>query len=186
MLYTTLNKILACRPCGLEPGCGGGFDKLLTYLGKTKADDEPLPFLTILESNGLDDAVWCCRSAPECDKEWRMFIAFCARRIEHLIKDQRSVDIPNVAKRYYNCDATDTELSAAIIATKFTTVAAAGISAGAAAGSTDGVAARVAVGDVIWQADMYGDWKFIWDDSRTAANAAIIDALEKEFKRIVS
>ena len=56
---TTLNAIRAHSLC--EPG----WQKLLKHLGKTKADDEPLRFSTILESNGIDDALWCLRSLSE-------------------------------------------------------------------------------------------------------------------------
>ena len=52
-MKTTLNKIRKHSPCA------DGWQKLLTSLGKTKADDEPLSLLTILDSNGLDDAIWC-------------------------------------------------------------------------------------------------------------------------------
>ena len=57
-LYTTLNKIRARSPCE------SGWTKLLEHLGKTTADDEPLPFSVILESNGLDERfmVLPCRS----------------------------------------------------------------------------------------------------------------------------
>ena len=66
MKTTTLNKIKKHRPCK------EGWEKLLNHLGKTQADDEPLSFLTILESNGIDDALWCTRAAPEYDIEWDM------------------------------------------------------------------------------------------------------------------
>lgn len=71
MLYTTLNKIRACRPCK------EGWTKLLTNLGKTEADDEPLGFDLILASNGIDDALWCCRAAPEYNKIWQQYSAWC-------------------------------------------------------------------------------------------------------------
>ena len=72
MFVTTLNKIRECDPCPY------GWETLLEYLKKTKADDEELPFLTILESNGFDDALWCMRAAPEYEKEWRLFAVWCA------------------------------------------------------------------------------------------------------------
>ena len=78
MLTTTLNRIRAHQPCE------DGWKKLLTYMSKTKADDEPLPYAVILESNGLDDAIWCMRAAPEYEKEWRIFVFTCVRRVEHL------------------------------------------------------------------------------------------------------
>lgn len=48
MITTTLNRIHAHSPC--EPW----WKKLLAGLGKTVADDEPLPFATIFEINGWD------------------------------------------------------------------------------------------------------------------------------------
>ena len=104
---TTLNKIRACSPC--EPG----WTKLLKHLGKTTADDEPLPFSVIVESNGLDDALWCCRASPEYDREWRLFAVWCARQVQHLMTDSRSVEALDVAERFANGLATQQELDAA-------------------------------------------------------------------------
>ena len=56
MLNTTLNEIKKHRPC-IE-----GWRKLLHHLGKTEADDESLNIMTILEANGIEDAVWCLRA----------------------------------------------------------------------------------------------------------------------------
>ena len=72
MLVTTLNKIRECDPCA------EGWETLLSFLGKTKADNDPLTFLTIIESNGFDDALWCMRAAPEYEKEWKIFALWCA------------------------------------------------------------------------------------------------------------
>ena len=109
MLTTTLNKIREHGPCA------DGWKKLLKHLGKIKANDEPLPFSVILESNRIDDALWCCRTAPEYDKEWRLFAVWCARQVQHLMTDKRrrSIDALDVAERYANGQATDTELTAA-------------------------------------------------------------------------
>jgi hypothetical protein len=60
-MKTTLNLIRSHSPCTSR------WEKLLKYLGKTKADDEPLSIATILESNGLDDAVWCLRAVEKSD-----------------------------------------------------------------------------------------------------------------------
>ncbi len=105
--FTTLNKIRECSPCA------EGWEKLLAHLGKTKADDVPLPFTDILESNGLDDALWCMRSAPEYDKDWRLFAVWCARQVQHLMTDQRSLNALDVAERLANGQATEKELAAA-------------------------------------------------------------------------
>ena len=66
MMNTTLNEIRKYGPCGMRPEDGEihGWLKLLAYLGKKKSDDEPLSFKTILDSNGIEDAVWCLRTLP--------------------------------------------------------------------------------------------------------------------------
>ena len=56
MLYTTLNKIREFSPCE------DGWKQLLTYLNKTKADDEQLDFKTILNAIGIKDTLWCLRT----------------------------------------------------------------------------------------------------------------------------
>ena len=82
MITTTLNRIREHGPCI------NGWAKLLRHLDKTGADDEPLPFAGIVESNGLDDALWCCRAAPQHSHEWRLFAVWCARQVQHLMTDQ--------------------------------------------------------------------------------------------------
>lgn len=153
MIATTLNKIREHHPCA------DGWKKLLGHLGKTEADDEPLPFSVILKSNGLDDALWCCRSAPEYDREWRLFAVWCSRQVQHLMKDQRSIDALDVAERFANGLATQNELSAAWAA------------AGDAAGDAAGVA-----WDAAWAAVAA---------ARAAAGAAARSAQTQEFLRIV-
>jgi len=66
-MRTTLKKIRAHGPCK------DGWEQLLKHLGKTKADDEPLSILTILDSNGLDDALWCLRAVDGHEREMRLF-----------------------------------------------------------------------------------------------------------------
>jgi hypothetical protein len=107
MLTTTLNRIRAHGPCE------DGWRKLLAGLGKTAPDDEPLPYTRILEINGLDDALWCCRAEPQHVKEWRLFAVWCARQVQHLMKDARSLAASDVAERHANGKATDKELAAA-------------------------------------------------------------------------
>ena len=137
---TTLNQIRACSPCE------SGWTKLLKHLGKTTADDEPLPFSVILESNGLDDALWCCRASPEYDREWRLFAVWCARQVQHLMTDKRSIEALDVAERFANGFATTQELAAAWAAAWAATRAAAGDAARAAAWAAAGDATRAAAG----------------------------------------
>ena len=103
-MKTTLNEIRKHSPCT------DGWENLLKYLGKTKADDEPLSLLTILDSNGLDDAIWCLRAVEGRDKEIRLFAVWCARQVQHLMRDQRSLAALDVAERYANGEATEAEL----------------------------------------------------------------------------
>ena len=106
-MKTTLNKIREHSPRT------DGWEKLLSYLGKTKADDEPLSLFTILDSNGLDDALWCLRAVEGKDKEIRLFAVWCARQVQHLMTDKRSLDALDVAERYANGASTEVELVAA-------------------------------------------------------------------------
>ena len=106
-ITTTLNRIRAHGPC--EPG----WKKLLAGLGKTQADAEPLPFARIVEINGLDDALWCCRAEPQYAKEWRLFAVWCARQVEHLNPDPRVKTAIDTAERYAHGDATNSELALA-------------------------------------------------------------------------
>jgi len=107
MIYTTLNKIRAHGPCA------NGWAKLLRHLGKTQADDEPLALATILDSNGLDDALWCLRAVNGHEREMRLYAVWCARQVQHLMTDPRSLAALDVAERHANGEATDEELAAA-------------------------------------------------------------------------
>jgi hypothetical protein len=124
-MYTTLNAIRSHGPCGLKPNADGareGLCKLPHYLGKSTTDDEPLRILTILDSNGIEDALWCLRAVTGHDREIRLYAVWCARQVQHLMTDSRSIAALDVAERYANGQATDQELRAA------------GAAAGAAAG----------------------------------------------------
>ena len=107
VMMTTLNKIRAHSPCE------DGWKKLLAYLGKKKADDKPLNIKTVIESNWLDDALWCLRAVDGCDREIRLYAVWCARQVQHLMQDQRSIDALNVSERFANGSATREELESA-------------------------------------------------------------------------
>lgn len=107
MLYTTLNKIRNKYPCE------SGWEQLLKHLGKTKADDEQLSFKTILESNGLDDAIWCLKSVEGHDREIRLFALACARRVEHLDRTGQAKKTNDIAERFANGLCTIDELNEA-------------------------------------------------------------------------
>ena len=137
-MKTTLNAIRDHHPCA------DGWKKLLANLGKTAADDDPLSLITILDSNGIDDALWCLRAVYDHDKEIRLFAVWCARQVQHLMTDQRSVPALDVAERFANGDATKEELDAAWAASGSAARAASGSAARAAAWSAARAAARAA------------------------------------------
>ena len=154
-MKTTLKKIRAHSPCT------DGWEKLLKTLGKTKADDEPLLLSFILESNGIDDALWCLRAVDGHEREMRLFAVDCARSVQHLMTDKRSLDALDVAERFANDLATQTELAAADAArvAAWAAADAATTAAWAAAWDVGWAAARVAAwaaaaaaGDAAWDA----------------------------------
>ena len=179
--YTTLKKIRAQSPCA------GGWAKLLRYLDKTQPDDEPLALVTILDSNGLDDALWCLRACDDIDREARLYAVWCARQVRHLMTDPRSLAALDVAERYAEGEATGEELTAAraaasVAATDVATdaaravaKAAASVAACDAARGTASVAASVAA----WDASS----DKAWDPASEAAWDAARDAQAAEFRR---
>ena len=161
-MKTTLNQIRAKSPCQ------SGWTKLLAYLGKTKADDEPISIATILDSNGLDDALWCLQAVKGRDREIRLFGVWCARQVQHLMTDPRSIAALDVSERFANCNATQEELDAARDAAWAAArdasdaardVARAASDAAWAARNAASAAARAAASDAAWAAagDAAGD-----------------------------
>ena len=154
-MYTTLNKIRACSPCT------DGWTKLLKNLGKKKPDDELLKITTILDSNGLDDALWCLRAVDGYQREMRLYAVDCARSVQHLTTDPRSLAAIDVAERHADGVATDAELEAARAAAR------------AAAWAAAWDAARDAAWDAAWAAARAAAWDAArdaaWDAARDAA-----------------
>ena len=106
---TTLNIIRAARPCNK------GWTKLLKGLGKTAADDEPLPLMTILDINGLDDALWCIDADPALERIKRHYQAWCAEQVLHLFEAEHPGDmrVRDQIAMLRNDDATPEERDAA-------------------------------------------------------------------------
>jgi leucyl aminopeptidase (aminopeptidase T) len=165
MLYTTLNEIRKHSPCE------SGWQKLLISLGKTKSDNKQLSFKTILESNGLDDSLWCLRAVKGYDKEIRFYAVWCARQVEHLDKSGVSKQTNDVSEKFANGDATCDELYAARAAAR----AAASAAARAAAWDAAWVAARAAASAAARAA--------AWDAAWVAAWAAQEEEFIKRFCR---
>ena len=100
MIYTTLGHIRKHSPCA------DGWRMLLTHLGKNDPY-APLAYSTILDAVGLDDALWCLRAEPQHASIWRMYAVRCARRVQHLLTDERSLRGLDVAERHARGLATD-------------------------------------------------------------------------------
>ena len=128
--------------------CIAGYNRLIrTVQGETftALDDErvnyiryahkaPIPIAVILQSNGIDDALWAlraCEQTTELIRAERMYAVWCARRVQHLMKDERSIYALDTAERHANGDATDEELDAARDAARDAAWAAAWDAAGA-------------------------------------------------------
>ena len=145
---TTLNRIRAASPCN------GGWVKLLNHLGKTKADDETLGLLVVLDSNGLDDAIWVLSYAIPDDRLARHFQAWCAEQVLHIFEAERPSDtrVRGQIDMLRNDDATEMERAVARDAARD--------------------AARAAARDAAWDAA----WAATWAAARDAAWAAVGDA----------
>ena len=74
---------------------------------------EPFPLADILDTNDLDDTLWCLRCLPEHDSLWRKYAVWCAYQVEHLMKDERSKNALRVAWDYAEGKATLSQLNAA-------------------------------------------------------------------------
>ena len=149
---TTLAHIRAAKPCE------EGWRKLLGSLGKTGADDEALALLTVLDSNGLDDALWVLSYAMPDDRLARHFQAWCAEQVLHLFEAERPDD---TRVRDQIAMLRNDEADAA---------------ARAAARDAAWDAARAAAWDAAWDAARAAAWDAAWDAARAAAWDAARDA----------
>lgn len=181
MIYTTLNKIRAHNPCS------EGWAKLLRHLGKTQADDEPLALATILDSNGLDDALWCLRAVYGHEREMRLYAVWCARQVQNLTNDPRSLAALDVAERHANGRATDSELVAAHAAARAAvndpTCTSARHAAMTAARAAAWFASAAAAWGAAWAAAAVASAAAAWDTAGDAAGAAAKTAQTAEFRR---
>ena len=104
----TLNKILAHSPCS------EGWDAVLARTDLHGSDyDREWPLVAVLDTDRPSDAIWAMRCLPEHSRLWRLFAVRCARHVQHLMTDPRSIEALDVAERHANGLATDEELAAA-------------------------------------------------------------------------
>jgi hypothetical protein len=131
------------------------------------AHKEPIPLRVILDSNDLDDALWslrACDQTPEMVRAERLFAVWCARQVQHLMTDKRSLDALDVAERHAHGNATDQEMD--------TSRFAAGAASLAAARASSLAASRAAEAAASWDASRAAAWTAAWtaasDDARAA------------------
>ena len=75
MITMSLNQVREFSPCE------SGWEKLLKVQGKTTPDDEQIPLLDILKSNGVEDTIWCFRvNWFEHKAVYMEFTNWCASR----------------------------------------------------------------------------------------------------------
>jgi hypothetical protein len=162
-ITTTLNRIFDANPCI------NGRKRALAAAGKSQPDDEPITFQQIVDAVGIADALWCCRAEPQHSRVWRLYAVWCARQVQHLMADPRSVAALDVAERHANGQATDDELAAAN--------SAAWSAAEPAAWSAAESATRSAAWAASWAAraaTRSAAWDASWDSARSAQQEAFI------------
>ena len=74
---------------------------------------EPISLSFILENNGLNDALWAMHCIKDAYRDISLFSVWCARQVQHLMKDSRSTNALDVFERFANGKATKEELEAA-------------------------------------------------------------------------
>lgn len=106
----TLRQIKAHDPCQT------GWRKLCRNLGGIKRYglDTPITIDQIYQSNGYSDAMWALRTLGEKHNNiLRHFAVDCAESVNHLLKDERSLKIVEVARAFADGKASAYELYAA-------------------------------------------------------------------------
>ena len=150
-LTVTLHDIRAHDPCKYS------WRKLLDSLGKTQADDTPVPLRYIHGLLGLDDALWALRALPEqYHGPIRLLTCDFAESVVHLTDDPESAEVIRVARAYAVGRATEAELDATRAAARaaWATKSKAGK---AAAWAAEGAAQEAATA-VAWAAVRAASW----------------------------
>ena len=101
------------------------------------------------------------------DRTLRLFAVWCARQVQHLMPDPRSVAAVDVAERFANGEATADELTAAEAAARAAAGAAADAAWDAAWAAADAAWAAWAAADAAWAAARAA--RAAWAAARAAA-----------------
>ena len=141
-----------------------------------------------------EDKIWVvCRNELVSEKLMRLFAVWCARQVQHLMKDERSLKAIDVAESYAKGEATEEERAtagaaardavwaaardAAWAAARDAAWAAARAAAGDAARDAARAAARDAAGDAAWAAAGDAARDAVWDAARAAQERKLRDML---------
>ena len=178
----TLNAVRAHGPCE------DGWRTLLAYLGKTGGDDEKLSMLTVLESNGPDDALWCLRCVKGRDGAIRLLACDFAQSVAHFNADPRVKAAIDAARRYAVGDATDAEMAAARKAARAASAAVPRDASLAWARDAAWAAAEAAAeaAEAAAEAAYDAAHNAVWAAARYAAYAATGDAQTAIFRRWIA
>ena len=103
-MKTTLKQIRTQLPDNKS------FNKLLHHLDKQLPDDTLVDIIEVLNSTGLDDTLWCLNAVNGYESEIRLYAVWCARQVQHLMTDKRSLDALDVAERYANGIASSSDM----------------------------------------------------------------------------
>ena len=161
MLTTTLQAIKDYGPCE------DGWKKLRKNIGVGKPLSTVVTLAQILESNGLDDAIWALRAFPENEREARLFACACACRVAHLNPDARVRRAIETASLFADGLADEQELAAARAAAwDAARDAAMNDAASDAASDAARAATRAATWDATRAATEAATWAATWDDLR--------------------
>ena len=121
-MKTTIEEIMKHSPCSR------GIQKFKNKYERTSGE---VSFKEILESNGIEDAIWCLRVLSDCYLDVLKFKLKCARHVEHLDTSGNAKNYLNVLENLILDKQTREEL--AISADVFVSAAAAYAAANAAA-----------------------------------------------------
>lgn len=75
--------------------------------------DTEFPLISVINSNDLDDALWCLGCLPEHDSLWRKYAVWCCRQVAPLLTDVRSLNALSIAWQHSNGEANDADLTLA-------------------------------------------------------------------------
>jgi len=177
--------------------CFNGYNKLVASIsGKPLVEgnkyavfdsDEPISIIQILDSNGLDDAIWSLRCIKDADSEARLFAVWCVRQIQYLLTDARSLTALDVAERFAYGLATREELQAAENAAYSAANAAVGAAANAAnAAAYAAYAAANAAVDAAADAVHVASINAAYSAAYSAARASCVAAQETQFRKMLN